>query len=66
MIRDLILRGQETGEIDRALDATTTTKAMMSFIMGMRVYSRSGGDPSSVRILADQAMQLVGQPVGKG
>ncbi len=59
ILRDLIRAGQQAAEIDRELDPETTAKAMMSFIMGMRVYSRSGSDPATVRILADQAVRLV-------
>lgn len=55
----LIRAGQEGGEIEPGLDAGATAKAMMSFIMGMRVYSRSGSDPSTIRTLADQALRLV-------
>ncbi len=59
VLRRLIQAGQEAGEINRALDASATAKAMMSFVMGMRVYSRSGSDLEAVRILADQAMALI-------
>ncbi len=59
ILRDLIRAGQEAAEIDRELDSEATAKAMMSFIMGMRIYSRSGSDPGAVRTLADQAIKLV-------
>lgn len=59
IFQSLIQAGQQTGEIDSGLDAGATAKAMMSFVMGMRVYSRSGSDPSTIRTLADQAIALV-------
>lgn len=59
LLRHLIEAGQETREIDSSIDARATAKAMMSFTMGMRVYSRSGGTRESVRTLADQAVGLV-------
>ncbi|MEM7584752.1 MAG: TetR/AcrR family transcriptional regulator [Acidobacteriota bacterium] len=60
LLRELIQAGQQIGEIDTAVDAAATAKAMMAIVMGMRVYSRSGADPDSVRILADQALRLIG------
>ena len=66
LMGDLVRAGQEAGEIDRDLDPSATAKAMMSFVMGMRVYSRSGGDPEAVRILADQAIRLVDPSVSVG
>jgi len=59
ILRDLIEAGQKAAEIDRELDSEATAKAMMSLIMGMRIYSRSGSDPGAVRTLADQAIKLV-------
>lgn len=59
IMRDLIEAGQEAGEIARSLDPGATAKALMSLIMGMRVYSRSGSDPETIRTLADQAVGLV-------
>ncbi|MEM1203000.1 MAG: TetR/AcrR family transcriptional regulator [Acidobacteriota bacterium] len=58
-LRGFILDGQRSGEIRAGLDADATAKAMMSLIMGMRVYSRSGSDPGAVRTLANQAIHLV-------
>jgi len=59
LMADLIQSGQRRGEIDDSVDPFATATIMMSFVMGMRVYSRSGGDPSAVRLLADQAIGLV-------
>ena len=59
VLQGLIRAGQKAGEIEPGLDVEATAKAMMSFVMGMRVYSRSGSDPSTIRTLADQAIQLV-------
>ena len=59
LLGELIRAGQAGGEIDPAIDADATAKVMMSIIMGMRVYSRSGSDPEATRTLADQAMRLV-------
>ena len=62
LMRDLIEAGQQAGEIGLHLDAAATAKAMMAIVMGMRVYSRSGSDPSAVHVLAEQAMALVAPP----
>ncbi|MEO1085171.1 MAG: TetR/AcrR family transcriptional regulator [Acidobacteriota bacterium] len=54
-----IREGQSAGELHADLDAGVTAKSLMSFIIGMRVYSRSGSDPEAVRTLADSALQLI-------
>ena len=59
LLRELIEAGQQTGEISQSLDSRATAKALMSFVMGMRVYSRSGSEPETIRTLADQAIGLV-------
>ncbi len=59
LLASLIEEGQEQGEIAASVNAAQTATSMMSFVMGMRVYSRSGIDPDAVRLLADQALALV-------
>lgn len=59
LLSDLIEAGQEEGEISASVDPAQTATVLMSFVMGMRVYSRSGIDPGAVRLLADQAIGLV-------
>lgn len=66
LIRGLIQAGQRSGAIDPELRSEAAAKAMMSFIMGMRVYSRSGSDLGAVRILADQAMGMLRPPRAPG
>lgn len=59
VLRDLIHAGQRVGEIDAGVEVEPTVKSLMSMIMGMRIYSRSGSDPDAVKILAEQAIRLV-------
>ena len=59
LFRGLIQEGQKVGEIDSELDSAAIAQAMMSFVMGMRVYSRSGCDLDAIQVLADQAIGLV-------
>ncbi|MEO1370074.1 MAG: TetR/AcrR family transcriptional regulator [Acidobacteriota bacterium] len=54
-----VREGQGAGELRVDLDADAAAKSLMSFVMGMRVYSRSGGDPEAVRTLADAALRLI-------
>lgn len=65
LIAELIAEGQRSGEIPESLEPSVTAKVLMSLIMGMRVYSRSGGDPASVRLLADQAVAMVDKKSGR-
>lgn len=59
LLSEWIRAGQSSGEIDLSIDAQATAKVMMSIIMGMRVYTRSGSDPEAAGMLAEQAMRLV-------
>ncbi|MEM1177203.1 MAG: TetR/AcrR family transcriptional regulator [Acidobacteriota bacterium] len=54
-----IREGQANGEIPASLDAASKAKGLMAFVVGMRVYSRSGADPQAVRTLLEQAMCLL-------
>ncbi|MEM8995035.1 MAG: TetR/AcrR family transcriptional regulator [Acidobacteriota bacterium] len=54
-----IRQGQGAGEICVDLDADVAAKSLMSFVMGMRVYSRSGSGPEAVRTLADAALHYM-------
>ncbi len=55
----LIRAGQDEGEISPELDASKAAKAMLAFVIAMRVYSRCGSSRATVRTLADQAIELL-------
>ena len=62
LIEGLVRAGQDQGRIDPVLDPSIMAKSMMSFIMGMRVYSRSGSNMEAVSVLAEQALGLLRPP----
>ncbi len=54
-----IREGQERGDIDASVDASSTARAMLALVMGMRVYARSGATPATIRTLADEALAMI-------
>jgi TetR/AcrR family transcriptional repressor of nem operon len=56
---DLIRAAQAAGEIGADLDADATAKAMLAIVIGMRVISRAGTSRTTLRTLADQALELL-------
>ncbi len=56
---DLIIAGQQAGEISGELDAMATAKAMLAIVIGMRVVSRAGASRATLRTLADQILLLL-------
>ena len=57
---ELITAAQKTGSISSRLDADATSKGLLAIVIGMRVYARSGAPRATLRVLADQALALIG------
>ncbi|MFK7765495.1 MAG: TetR/AcrR family transcriptional regulator [Roseobacter sp.] len=60
-LRDMILRGQEKGQIAPQIDPNTTAQALLSMVVGLRLLSRGAAGIPALESTRDAAMRLLRQ-----
>ena len=60
--RSVIVEGQARGEVDPARDPDDLARYLVTFLNGIRVMQRASTDPSTLRTLADVAVDAVLAP----
>lgn len=59
LIKRWLRDAQAAGEVSATLDPGASAKALMAFILAMRVYSRAGCPKATIRTFHDQAIALL-------
>ena len=57
LFADLVRAARATGEMGGETDARDVARSLMSYVIGMRVYSRAGAPRSSVQALLREALR---------
>lgn len=62
LFADLVTRAQKEGSVSELVDAGRAAKALMAFVLSMRIYSRAGVSRTTVAEFASLALEAIDRP----